>query len=196
MALLGDGQAVTRGQTVCLLNLGQEGSGSFCKHTRSRPSYRSLLSHICCSHMPYRLDSTQSLKHQTLTSRCCLYIVSDIIHSSGTDWRSFVKRRLSRWLFLCIQLHPTSEGPLAGRKALHWPAMFLVLVVTEELREFLARARSGAGRLIQVLIRDGEWAAGGLRSSLSSQKILWIKKGKVSMLVSCERKMLVHMLTS
>lgn len=30
--MLGDGQAVTRGQTVCLLNLGQEGSGSFSTH--------------------------------------------------------------------------------------------------------------------------------------------------------------------
>ena len=35
--------------------------------------------------------------------------------------------------------------------------MFLVLVVTDELREFLVRARSGAAiRIIQVLIRDGE----------------------------------------
>lgn len=187
--MLGDGQAVTRGETVCLLNLGQEGSGSFCKHTRSRPGYRSLLSHICCSHMPSRLDNTQPLKHQTLTSCCGLYIISDITHSSGTDWRSFVKRKSSRWPNLCIQLHPTSEGPLAGRKAPHWPAMFLVLVVTEELREFLARARSGTGRLIQVLIRDGEWAE-GLRGSLSSQTIDESEKVKALRLVSCDQKML------
>lgn len=38
--------------------------------------------------------------------------------------------------------------------------MFLVLVVTDELREFLVRARSGAAiRIIQVLIRDGEWSS-------------------------------------
>lgn len=36
--------------------------------------------------------------------------------------------------------------------------MFLVLVVTDELRQFLVRARSGTGRLIQVLIRDGKGA--------------------------------------
>jgi hypothetical protein len=34
--------------------------------------------------------------------------------------------------------------------------MFLVLVVTPELREFLARARGGAVRLIKVRIQDGE----------------------------------------
>lgn len=37
-----------------------------------------------------------------------------------------------------------------------WPTMFLVLVVTPELREFLARARGGAVRLIKVRIQDGE----------------------------------------
>uniref|UniRef100_A0A672PPU1 WD repeat-containing protein 82 n=1 Tax=Sinocyclocheilus grahami TaxID=75366 RepID=A0A672PPU1_SINGR len=41
--------------------------------------------------------------------------------------------------------------------------MFLVLVVTEELREFLARARSGTGRLIQVLIRDEQLVLGAYR---------------------------------
>ena len=39
-----------------------------------------------------------------------------------------------------------------------WLAMFLVLVVTAELREFLVRARGGAVRLIQVRIQDGEWS--------------------------------------
>jgi len=34
--------------------------------------------------------------------------------------------------------------------------MFLALVVTPELRQFLARARGGAVRLIKVCIEDGE----------------------------------------
>ncbi len=106
--MLGDGQAVTRGQTVCLLNLGQEGSGSFCKHTRSRPSYRNLLSHVCCSHMPSRLDNTQPLKHQTLTSCCGLYIISDITHSSGTDWRHWLKTCASS--FIQLQQVPWRVG--------------------------------------------------------------------------------------
>uniref|UniRef100_A0A8C2KSX6 ADF-H domain-containing protein n=1 Tax=Cyprinus carpio TaxID=7962 RepID=A0A8C2KSX6_CYPCA len=46
--------------------------------------------------------------------------------------------------------------------------MFLVLVVTEELREFLARARSGAGRLIQVLIRDEQLVLGAYREPRQS----------------------------
>lgn len=41
--------------------------------------------------------------------------------------------------------------------------MFLALVVTPELREFLARARCGAVRLIKVCIQEGEWTP-GLRS--------------------------------
>lgn len=45
---------------------------------------------------------------------------------------------------------------LAGGKGC-WPTMFLALVVTPELRDFLARARGGAVRLIKVRIRDGEW---------------------------------------
>uniref|UniRef100_A0A673HV96 Twinfilin-2-like n=1 Tax=Sinocyclocheilus rhinocerous TaxID=307959 RepID=A0A673HV96_9TELE len=46
--------------------------------------------------------------------------------------------------------------------------MFLVLVVTEELREFLARARSGTGRLIQVLIRDEQLVLGAYREPRQS----------------------------
>uniref|UniRef100_A0A671QPG1 Twinfilin-2-like n=1 Tax=Sinocyclocheilus anshuiensis TaxID=1608454 RepID=A0A671QPG1_9TELE len=46
--------------------------------------------------------------------------------------------------------------------------MFLVLVVTEELREFLARARSGTGRLIQVLIRDEQLVLGAYREPCQS----------------------------
>ncbi|XP_060723942.1 twinfilin-2 [Tachysurus vachellii] len=38
--------------------------------------------------------------------------------------------------------------------------MFLVLVVTDELRQLLARARNGSGRLIQVLIRDEQLVLG------------------------------------
>ncbi|XP_030632336.1 twinfilin-2 [Chanos chanos] len=41
--------------------------------------------------------------------------------------------------------------------------MFLVLVVTPELREFLAKARSGAVRLIQVLIRDEQLVLGAYK---------------------------------
>lgn len=41
--------------------------------------------------------------------------------------------------------------------------MFLVLVVTPELREFLARARGGAVRLIQVLIQDEQLVLGASR---------------------------------
>lgn len=34
--------------------------------------------------------------------------------------------------------------------------MFLVLVATEELKEFFAKARAGSVRLIKVIIEDGE----------------------------------------
>ena len=43
------------------------------------------------------------------------------------------------------------------------PTMFLVLVATEELKEFFAKARAGSVRLIKVVIEDGEcflWARG------------------------------------
>ncbi|XP_076870529.1 twinfilin-2 isoform X1 [Brachyhypopomus gauderio] len=41
--------------------------------------------------------------------------------------------------------------------------MFLVLVVTEELRRLLVKARGGTGRLIQVLIRDEQLVLGAYR---------------------------------
>lgn len=53
----------------------------------------------------------------------------------------------------------SAAPPSRGRHC--WLAMFLVLVVTPELREFLARARCGAVRLLKVCIREGEWASGG-----------------------------------
>lgn len=43
------------------------------------------------------------------------------------------------------------------------PTMFLVLVATEELKEFFAKARAGSVRLIKVVIEDGEcflWGRG------------------------------------
>ncbi|XP_028853249.1 twinfilin-2 isoform X2 [Denticeps clupeoides] len=43
--------------------------------------------------------------------------------------------------------------------------MFLVLVVTAELKEFMAKARSGGVRLIQVLIRDEQLVLGAYRES-------------------------------
>uniref|UniRef100_A0A8C9TQD6 Twinfilin actin-binding protein 2a n=1 Tax=Scleropages formosus TaxID=113540 RepID=A0A8C9TQD6_SCLFO len=46
--------------------------------------------------------------------------------------------------------------------------MFLVLVATPELREFLARARSGAVRLIKVVIRNEQLALGGFREPAQS----------------------------
>ena len=55
---------------------------------------------------------------------------------------------------LCL-LTPLLQLLAGGRDC--WPTMFLALVVTPELREFLARARGGAGRLIKVCIQDGEW---------------------------------------
>lgn len=36
------------------------------------------------------------------------------------------------------------------------PTMFLVLIATEELKEFFAKARAGSVRLIKVAIEDGE----------------------------------------
>lgn len=36
------------------------------------------------------------------------------------------------------------------------PTMFLVLIATEELKEFFAKARAGSVRLIKVVIEDGE----------------------------------------
>ncbi|KAL6457893.1 hypothetical protein MHYP_G00331230 [Metynnis hypsauchen] len=46
--------------------------------------------------------------------------------------------------------------------------MFLVLVVTDELRQFLVKARSGMGRLIQVLIRDEQLVLGAYREPSQS----------------------------
>ncbi|KAM6980251.1 twinfilin-2 isoform 2-T2 [Aplochiton taeniatus] len=46
--------------------------------------------------------------------------------------------------------------------------MFLVLVVTPELREFLARARGGAVRLIQVLIQNEQLVLGAYREPQQS----------------------------
>uniref|UniRef100_A0A4W4EIW3 ADF-H domain-containing protein n=1 Tax=Electrophorus electricus TaxID=8005 RepID=A0A4W4EIW3_ELEEL len=46
--------------------------------------------------------------------------------------------------------------------------MFLVLVVTEELRRLLVRARSGTGRLIQVLIQDEQLVLGAHREPSQS----------------------------
>lgn len=47
--------------------------------------------------------------------------------------------------------------------------MFLVLVVTDELRKFLVRARSGAAiRVIQVLIRDEQLVLGAYREPAQS----------------------------
>ncbi|XP_066519993.1 twinfilin-2 isoform X1 [Hoplias malabaricus] len=46
--------------------------------------------------------------------------------------------------------------------------MFLVLVVTEELRQFLVKASSGMGRLIQVLIRDEQLVLGAYREPSQS----------------------------
>ncbi|XP_007550363.1 PREDICTED: twinfilin-2 isoform X2 [Poecilia mexicana] len=43
------------------------------------------------------------------------------------------------------------------------PAMFLALVVTPELRQFLARARGGAARLIKVCIQDEQLVLGAYR---------------------------------
>lgn len=39
--------------------------------------------------------------------------------------------------------------------------MFLVLIATEELKEFFAKARAGSVRLIKVVIEDGECPATG-----------------------------------
>lgn len=57
-------------------------------------------------------------------------------------------------LFLCLST-PLLQRSAGGRG--RWPAMFLALVMTPELREFLARARGGAVRFIKVRIQDGEW---------------------------------------
>ncbi|KAL4630688.1 twinfilin-2 [Arapaima gigas] len=46
--------------------------------------------------------------------------------------------------------------------------MFLVLVATAELREFLARARCGAVRLVKVLIRNEQLVLGGYREPSQS----------------------------
>ncbi|KAA8593339.1 hypothetical protein FQN60_009455 [Etheostoma spectabile] len=70
----------------------------------------------------------------------------------------------------CLQFNPKfmtfasacSNMCLAGgRDCL--TAMFLALVVTPELREFLARARGGALRLIKVCIRDEQLVLGSFR---------------------------------
>lgn len=67
--------------------------------------------------------------------------------------------------FIPLSRRPPPHLLAGGRDC--WLAMFLALVVTPELREFLARARCGAVRLLKVCIRDGEWAGGGGWDGLS-----------------------------
>lgn len=54
---------------------------------------------------------------------------------------------------------PPCPPPLTLPTAAH-PTMFLVLVATEQLREFFAKARAGSVRLIKVVIEDGECPLG------------------------------------
>lgn len=63
---------------------------------------------------------------------------------------------LQSCLLLLLRLSTPLLRRLAGGRDC-WLAMFLALVVTPELRDFLARARRGVLRLIKVCIQDGEW---------------------------------------
>ncbi|XP_014385206.1 PREDICTED: twinfilin-2 [Myotis brandtii] len=51
--------------------------------------------------------------------------------------------------------------------------MFLVLVATEQLREFFAKARAGSVRLIKVVIEDGECPLGGGRRPALDSLLPW-----------------------
>lgn len=61
------------------------------------------------------------------------------------------------------------------------PTMFLVLVATEELKEFFAKARAGSVRLIKVVIEDGEcflWVRG--QAGCWTLLLLWEVGGTLS----------------
>uniref|UniRef100_A0A3P8XII6 Twinfilin actin-binding protein 2a n=1 Tax=Esox lucius TaxID=8010 RepID=A0A3P8XII6_ESOLU len=67
---------------------------------------------------------------------------------------------------LCLSTSPNSPTPHSTQwvgQTSRGPTMFLVLVVTPELREFLARARGGAVRLIQVQIQNEQLVLGAFR---------------------------------
>uniref|UniRef100_A0A4X1VNF5 Twinfilin actin binding protein 2 n=1 Tax=Sus scrofa TaxID=9823 RepID=A0A4X1VNF5_PIG len=83
------------------------------------------------------------------------------------------------------------------------PTMFLVLVATEELKEFFAKARAGSVRLIKVVIEDGEcllraraqaggwaqlllWEVGGC-GSLGSQGLPPARQVRLKMLYAATR---------
>ena len=84
---------------------------------------------------------------------------SSSILDLSLDWTEYLglvlqSTDLSYFFPPCLAT-PQLQRLAGGRDC--WPAMFLALVVTPELREFLARAKGGAVRLIKVRIQDGEW---------------------------------------
>lgn len=54
------------------------------------------------------------------------------------------------------QSRPQAVPPRPARCTRSPPTMFLVLIATEELKDFFAKARAGSVRLIKVVIEDGE----------------------------------------
>lgn len=115
--------------------------------------------------------SLKESRHTQRASSAVRTVLSHIIWSKGrvynrllwldfgVSWLDWTPGPVAEELQSCI-LIPRLSAPLLQRWAGGrdcWPAMFLALVVTPELREFLARARGGAVRLMKVRIQDGEW---------------------------------------
>lgn len=159
------------------LNLEERWSGSLTVCTWYCPSYLSNVpSHTVTLCEPVETNSAilslSKSEHFLVTSELQDVFTTGPFHlDSSASWLDWIL-----WPWCCgapvlSVVSPRLSAPLLQRQAGRrdrWPAMFLALVVTPELREFLARARGGAVRLIKVRIQDGEWPK-GVRIS-----VLWL----------------------
>jgi hypothetical protein len=72
--------------------------------------------------------------------------------------------------------------------------MFLVLIATEELKEFFAKARAGSIRLIKVIIEDGECPPrAGAWNGGRTQSLLGIGELGISFLSAPPRPQSLHL---
>lgn len=119
---------------------------------------------LCTSLDTLAIPPLQRSEKLKLVGQEIIIIIYYFFYSSSANRHHSYSRR--DFILLGPSFVPLRRPPplhlLAGGRDC-WLAMFLVLVVTPELREFLARARCGAVRLLKVCIRDGEWAGGGGR---------------------------------
>lgn len=140
------------------LNLGERWSGSLTVCTWYCPSYLSDVPSHTLNESRHTQGSSSVQYLVTLRSTGRFYdrLLWLDFSVSWLDWifGPGAVEFHSCLLFLCLST-PLLQRSAGGRG--RWPAMFLALVVTPELREFLARARGGAVRFIKVRIQDGEW---------------------------------------